>query len=312
MTNHETIDTLLITEEDLSLRLDKLLALKYPKYSRTYFQSLVEKGHVLVNGLTCKKREKFLEGDEVEICFSLTPELSLQAEEIPLDILFEDEEIIIINKPAGMVVHPGAGHTHGTFANALLYHCKNLPIDPLSPLRPGIVHRLDKDTTGVLMAAKTSHTHRALVDLLSQRKVKKTYKTLCFNVPTQIEINAPLKRHPIKRQEMAVCLEGGKESITKLRVLKKNDQVALVDVNLITGRTHQIRAHLKHIGCPILGDSIYGSLSSNHKWNIPRQLLHAEHISFIHPVTQKEIHITAPIPSDMQDWIDKFFPSKFT
>ena len=307
MNTHETIDTISIQEEETHLRLDKLLALKYPKYSRTYFQSLVEKGHILVNGLPCKKREKLDEGDEVEICFELAPELSLEAENIPLEILFEDDELIIVNKPAGMVVHPAPGHPNHTFVNALLYHCQNLPIDPKAPLRPGIVHRLDKDTSGALMAAKNSNMHRALVTLLSERKVKKTYKALCYNVPVQIEINAPLKRHPVKRQEMAVCLEGGKEAITKLSVAKKSEQVSLLDVQLITGRTHQIRVHLKHIGCPILGDPVYGNPSTNLKWGMQRQMLHAEHLCFIHPTTGKEINIRAPLPADMQEWIDRFF-----
>lgn len=307
MNTVESIDTLFITEEDLHLRLDKLLTLKYPKYSRTYFQGLVEKGHVLVDGMSCKKREKLSLGSEVEICFELAPELSLEAENIPLEILYEDEEMLIVNKPAGMVVHPAPGHPNHTFVNALLYHCKNLPIDPTAPLRPGIVHRLDKDTSGALMAAKTSHMHRSLVNLLSQRKVKKTYKALCFNTPAQLEIHAPLKRHPSKRQEMAVCLEGGKEATTKLQVVSKNHQVSLLDVDLITGRTHQIRVHLKHIGCPILGDPVYGNVSSNNKLGVQRQLLHAEQISFIHPTSQKEIRIRAPLPKDMSHWIEHFF-----
>ncbi len=309
MNDIETLDIISITREELELRLDKLLALRYPNYSRTYFQSLMEKGHILVNGLSCKKRHKLDLDDEVEICFELTPEISLQAENIPLEILFEDDDILVVNKPAGMVVHPAPGHPNHTFVNALLYHCQNLPIDPLAPLRPGIVHRLDKNTSGALMAAKTSFTHRALVELLSQRKVQKTYKAICLNVPTQLEIIAPIKRHPTRRQEMAVCLVGGKHAITKLHVAAKSEQAALLDVNLITGRTHQIRVHLKHIGCPILGDSIYGSLPANQKWGIQRQLLHAEHLSFIHPTTQKEIHIHAPLPPDMQEWIGKFFPN---
>ncbi len=307
MNTHETLDTLSILEEETHLRLDKLLALKYPKYSRTYFQSLVQQGHVLVNGLPCKKRAKLDAGDEVEICFELTPELSLEAENIPLEILFEDEEILIVNKPAGMVVHPAPGHYNHTFVNALLYHCQNLPIDPAAPLRPGIVHRLDKDTSGALIAAKTSHSHRALVSLFSERKIKKTYRALCLNVPTQLEIIAPIKRHPTKRQEMAVCLEGGKEAITRLSVAAKSEQAALLDVQLITGRTHQIRVHLKHIGCPILGDPVYGNPSTNLKWGVQRQMLHAEKLSFIHPTTQKEISICAPLPADMQDCIAKFF-----
>ncbi len=303
----ETIDTLIIQEEDLSVRLDKLLKIKYPEYSRTYFQSLVEKGHVLINGQSTKKRTMLSLGDEIEVCFSFPPELSLTPENIPLDILFEDEDIIIVNKPAGMVVHPGAGHKHHTFVHALLYHCLTLPVDPKEPWRPGIVHRLDKDTSGILMAAKTSLAHRELVSLLSQRKVKKWYKAICLNTPSQLEISAPIKRHPTKRQEMAVSIDG-KEALTKLTILAKHSKTSLLDVELITGRTHQIRVHLKHIGCPILGDPVYGSPGVNRELGITRQLLHAEQVIFTHPITGKTIHVKAPLPPDMQEWATKFFP----
>jgi 23S rRNA pseudouridine1911/1915/1917 synthase len=309
MNTQDTLDILSIKEEELHLRLDKLLALRYPTYSRTYFQGLVESGHILINGSPCKKREKLSLGDQVKVCFELTPEIALEPENIPLEILFEDDEIIIVNKPAGMVVHPAPGHPNKTFVNALLHHCKNLPIDPLAPLRPGIVHRLDKDTSGALMAAKTSFMHRDLVNLLSQRKVKKQYKALCLNVPNQLEIVTSMKRHHLRRQEMTVCFEGGKEAITKLQIAAKSEKASLLDVQLITGRTHQIRVHLKHIGCPILGDSVYGNETVNQKIGLNRQLLHAEHLSFIHPTTKKEIHVQAPLPSDMQKWINKIFPN---
>ncbi len=296
-----------ITEEETDLRLDKLLCLKFPSCSRTYFQSLIEKGKVLINGTSCKKREKPKVGDEIEICFELTPELSLEAEDIPLDILFEDDDLIIINKPAGMVVHPAPGHYQGTFVNALLFHCKAIDMQQNAPLRPGIVHRLDKDTSGALIAAKTSFAHKALVELFSQRKIQKTYKAICLGRPSILEINAPIKRHPTRRQEMAVCLEGGKIATTQLQIVATSSEMTLLNVKLITGRTHQIRVHLKHIGCPILGDPVYGFEGSNTKWAAKRQLLHAERLAFIHPRTSKELEILAPIPSDMQGFISKFF-----
>lgn len=300
-------EIIVITEEETNLRLDKLLCLKFPACSRTYFQSLIEKGKVLINGTSCKKREKPKAGDEIEICFELTPELSLEAEDIPLDILFEDDDLIIVNKPAGMVVHPAPGHFRGTFVNALLFHCKALDAQPDAPLRPGIVHRLDKDTSGALIAAKTSFAHKALVELFSERKMKKTYKAICLGRPSMLEINAPMKRHPSRRQEMAVCLEGGKLAITQLHVAATSSEMTLLNIGLITGRTHQIRVHLKHIGCPILGDTVYGFEGSNTKWAAKRQLLHAERLAFIHPRTGKELEIIAPIPSDMQGFIDKLF-----
>lgn len=302
-------DTLFVTEEETSLRLDKLLALRFPEHSRTYFQSLIEKGNVLINGKLCKKREKLLVNDEVDICFELTPELTLEPENIPLQILFEDDDLLIINKPAGMVVHPAAGHPNHTFVNALLYHCQNLIQSNPDPLRPGIVHRLDKNTSGALIAAKTTFAHKALVELLSLRKIKKNYLTLCLNTPTQTTIIAPIKRHPTRRQEMAVALEGGKEAITHVSILDQNSEIALLDIQLITGRTHQIRVHLKHIGCPILGDPTYGSQKANQKWPITRQLLHARTLSFIHPRNHKLIEVQAPVPEDMGGWIRKFFPA---
>lgn len=292
-------------EEDLGLRLDKVLTLKFPDCSRTYFQNLIEKGSVLINGVSVKKREQLKLGDEIEICFELTPEIDLTPENIPLDILFEDDDLLVVNKPAGMVVHPAPGHFSGTFVNALLFYCQSLDLSAGEPLRPGIVHRLDKDTSGALIAAKTSYAHKALVELFSQRKVKKSYKAICVGFPSITEINAPIKRHPTKRQEMTV-IEGGKPAITILAPLAKTQELSLLDVDLITGRTHQIRVHLKHIGCPLLGDPIYGRDTANTKWKTPRQLLHAEKISFPHPRTQKEISLTAKIPPDMQAFVDLF------
>lgn len=300
-------EILIAAEEDLNLRLDKLLTLRFPTCSRTYFQSLIEKGSVLINGIPSKKRQQLKLGDEIEVCFELTAEIALEAENIPLEILFEDSDLIIINKPAGMVVHPAPGHSKGTFVNALLFHCKNLQEEQKDPLRPGIVHRLDKDTSGVLIAAKTSYAHRSLVEKFSQRQMQKTYKAVCLGIPTVKEINTPIKRHPTKRQEMttSTSLEGGKNAITKLEVIAKTKDLSLLSIELITGRTHQIRVHLKHIGCPILGDSLYGKESANTKWGAKRQFLHAEHISFTHPRTSKILKITAPLPKDMQSFIEK-------
>lgn len=298
-----TTEILSAGEEDLDLRLDKLLSQKFPDCSRTYFQHLIEKGSVLINGTPCKKREKLRLGDEIEICFELTPEINLLPENIPLDILFEDDDLLAINKPAGMVVHPAPGHFSGTFVNALLFHCKSLPGE--ESLRPGIVHRLDKDTSGVLLAAKTTFAHKALVELFSQRKVRKTYKAICLGTPPRLVIEAPIKRHPHRRQEMAV-IEGGKPAITHLTILAKTQELSLLDVNLITGRTHQIRVHLKHIGTPLLGDPVYGRESANLKWKTPRQLLHAETLTFSHPRSGHEISLTAPIPQDMQPFLSLF------
>ncbi len=292
----EIIDTFTVTHEEAGLRLDKLLTARFKDCSRTYFQYLIDKGCVLVNGLTLKKRQKLQAEDEVEVCFELTPELSLEAQPIPLNILYEDDHLIAINKPAGMVVHPAPGHPRDTFVNALLYHCKELPGS--DSLRPGIVHRLDKDTSGILLAAKTQETHQKLVQAFAERRIEKTYLAIAVGKPQEGLIDAPIKRHPVNRKEMAVCFSGGKEAKSVCRILGYDDPLSLVEIKLITGRTHQIRVHLKFLKTPVLGDAVYGSANSNKKFQIERQLLHAYQVKLTHPISGKEIHLCAPLPDD--------------
>jgi 23S rRNA pseudouridine1911/1915/1917 synthase len=289
------LESLIVTPEMVKIRLDKLLKETFPGHSRAYFQYLIETGLVLVNGMSVKKRETLSVGDEIEICFELTPELKAEPEQIPLDILYEDEYLLAINKPAGMVTHPAPGHFSGTFANALLYHCKQ--IESKDSIRPGIVHRLDKDTSGVLIAAKTSHIHQQLVELFTSRKVTKHYVALCLQNPGDRTIEVPIKRHPVKRQQMCVD-PTGKPAISICKVIKKIDKLTWVDVQLVTGRTHQIRVHLKHIGAPILGDAVYGSPSVNSQYKAHRQMLHAYRMRLPHPVSGKELLIQAPLPSE--------------
>lgn len=302
----ESTDFFIVSPEEANTRLDKLLSMHFSERSRTYFQYLIQQGCVLVNGAPLKKRETPKGGDEIEVCFLLTPEISLEPQNIPLDILFEDEHLIAVNKPANMVVHPAPGHPKNTFVNALLFHCRN--ISSVDPVRPGIVHRLDKDTSGILIAAKTAQAHSKLVELFSQRLVQKTYLSICVGIPKEGLIDAPIKRHPIHRKEMAVCFEQGKEAKSICKVLKKNQNLSLVEVHLLTGRTHQIRVHLKHIGTPVLGDPVYGSPSANKKFNVSRQLLHAHQLHFIHPITHSPIHLNAPIPQDLLQMIEELLP----
>jgi len=300
----DPVDVFISSPEEANLRLDKLLSLRFPAHSRTYFQYLIDRGCVLVNGHPLKKREKVLAGDEIEVCFLLTEEITLEPEAIALDILYEDEHLIAINKPVNMVVHPAPGHPRGTFVNALLHHCKTL--DSHDPLRPGIVHRLDKDTSGVLIAAKSARAHSQLVSLFSERKIKKNYIALCIGTPKEGLIDAPIARHPIHRQQMTICPTRGKEAKTLVRIVSKNDSLSYVELQLITGRTHQIRVHMKHIGTPILGDPVYGSTLMNKKFDTTRQLLHAASIRFPHPIRENVLEIQAPIPADMAHFIDKF------
>lgn len=288
-------ESLHVTSEMVGLRLDRLLVQSFPDHSRTYFQYLIGSGLVLVNGSAVKKRETVEIGDEIEVCFELTPELSLEAQNIPLEILYEDDHLIVVNKPAGMVTHPAPGHPRGTFVNALLYHCKNLAVT--DNLRPGIVHRLDKDTSGALCAAKTTECHQKLVELFSSRAITKHYLAICLGNPGNQTITEPIRRHPTKRQEMHVD-PAGKPATSICRTLKTVGDLSWVDVQLITGRTHQIRVHLKHVGTPILGDAVYGRPAANEKFGARRQLLHAKTLSLTHPISGQPLHLEAPLPAD--------------
>jgi len=291
----------LISSKDQK-RLDKLLSEKFKSNSRTYFQYLIENGSVLVNNKKVKKRFIPKIGDEIEIFFQALPDISLKAENIPLDIIYEDEYIIAINKKANMVVHPAVGNWSNTFVNALLYHCKDL-IYENSDIRPGIVHRLDKNTTGVLIAAKTTKAQQNLIEQFKNREIKKKYLAITINKPKNQVISAPIARHKIKRKEMAI-VENGKEAITEIKILKSNDKISLIEATPKTGRTHQIRVHLKHIMCPILGDEIYGSKSHNNNYKTSSQLLHAYSIEFLHPITNTNLKITAPIDQNLKKFID--------
>ncbi|MBS0614956.1 MAG: RluA family pseudouridine synthase [Verrucomicrobia bacterium] len=285
-------DEITISSEEMCVRLDKFLAQAYPLHSRTYFQYLIDRGLVLVNGDVWKKKDIPRLGDTVEVCFELTPELNLTPENIPLDILYEDEFLLAVNKPPGMVVHPAPGHPQGTFVNALLYHCQSLP--DMESLRPGIVHRLDKDTSGVLLAAKTLASHQQLIDLFASRQMEKTYQAICVGTPRDGVIDAPIGRHPTRRQEMAVR-EGGKVALSDVKCLKTRGDLSFVEIRPKTGRTHQIRVHLAHIAAPVLGDPVYGRPAMNEKWDVQQQLLHASQLRFTHPMTGKFLEIIAPL-----------------
>lgn len=295
-------ETIIVSEEEVGQRLDRLLTLRFPKQSRSYFQWLIGEGLVLLNGKPAKKRIQPQVGDEIEVEFSLTPEASLEPEDIPLDILFEDEHLLAINKPAGLVVHPGIKNWSGTFVNALLFHCNQLPADDL---RPGIVHRLDKETTGVMLAAKTEATQKALVQLFTDRKMLKEYIAICIGKPGDVTIDAPIGRHPVDRKRMTVPNEGGKQALTVCKTEGFDGKLAVVRLFPKSGRTHQIRVHLQHHHNPILGDPTYGNVSWNEKYKIERQMLHAHRLSFTHPITGAPMKLEAPLPPDMVPLVER-------
>lgn len=298
-----------ISAEEEGVRLDKVLADRFKStQSRAYFQMLIEEQHVLLNGEPIKKRIRPRSGDEVQVNFVLTPEIALTAEAIPLEIIYEDDDILVVNKPAGMVVHPATGNWTGTFVNALLYHCQHvsaLSALAAASLRPGIVHRLDKDTSGLLLAAKTGLAQQRLIEMFTQRKIHKEYVAICLGNPGNGEINAPIGRHPIQRQKMAV-IEGGRNALSICHVLKCDGKISLVKIVLATGRTHQIRVHLQHRKTPVLGDSVYGNSQVNLKYGAARQLLHASLLRFTHPVNGNLLEFTAPLPDDMLNTLKKF------
>ena len=303
----EDNDFLVITDEEVGERLDKILARRFEQqYSRTYFQYLIEKELVLLNGQTVKKRIKPELGDEIEIQFVATPEIQLVPEAIPLSILYEDDELLVINKPPGMVIHPAPGNWTGTLVNALLYYCKNLPQIGDS-LRPGIVHRLDKETSGVIVAAKTLDMQQKLTLLFAERAIYKEYIAICVGKPKDGEVCAPIGRHPVLRKQMAI-VPNGRQAISFFKTLAWNEKLSIVQAIIATGRTHQIRVHLKSLGTAVLGDSLYGNVSINHSYGAYRQLLHASVLRFKHPTTGKDLEFHAPIPEDMELFFRKIAP----
>jgi 23S rRNA pseudouridine1911/1915/1917 synthase len=293
----------IVTEELAGQRLDKLLHHHFNgEQSRTYFQHLIEEKQVLLNGKPVKKRISPKVGDEIEVEFSYTPEIKLTPENIPLEILFEDDSLLVVNKPAGMVVHPAPGNWTGTFVNALLYHCGDSLHDDVT-MRPGIVHRLDKDTSGCLVAAKNLRVQQQLTSLFGDREVEKEYIAVCVGNPGSGTVDTAIGRHPVHRKQMAVVESGGRSARSHLTVLATDSKRSVVQVNLETGRTHQARVHLRHRGAPILGDAVYGREGSNSHYGVKRQLLHAHRLGFVHPVTGEPLSFTAPIPEDMADQI---------
>ena len=300
MVDLDDTNTIYVKEEEEGLRIDKLLSMRYDQKSRTYFQYLIENECVLLNGKKIKKRITPKKGDEIEIFFILTKEISLEPQDIKLNIIYEDSDVIAINKPPNMVVHPAPGNWKDTFVNALLYHCKNISTDQ-DNLRPGIVHRLDKDTSGILLAAKNKDAHRKLIEQFSSREIKKEYLAVCFGSPINQLIDSPIGRHKTRRKEMTVKTDG-KKAITEIENLYQKDGISIILAKPKTGRTHQIRIHLKHVSSPIIGDETYGSYKINKKFNAKRQMLHAFKIKFMHPTKNISIELTAPLPLDFQEF----------
>ena len=293
-------------------RLDVFLREKFPAVSRGAMQRLIEQGHIRVNGKAVKPTHSPRAGEEIEIIFPEARPAEAQPEDIPLDILFEDKSLLVVNKPAGLVVHPAAGHEEHTLVNALLHHCQGSLSGIGGVARPGIVHRLDKETSGCLVVAKNDETHLALSEQFSSRVVKKIYHAIvCGEVPRKVdeggEIHAAIARHPTHRKRMAVHDDSyGRAAHTSYRVVEKLNHATLVEAQIHTGRTHQIRVHFLHLGYPVAGDETYGAkqnkkLQEQTNYAAPRVLLHAKELTFVHPRTRKSVHFSAPLPKDFKD-----------
>ncbi|MCQ2559925.1 MAG: RluA family pseudouridine synthase [Clostridia bacterium] len=290
----------------LSQRLDLFVTEQLSELSRSYVQKLLTDQLILVNGQASRANYKVKAGDCIEVKLPPPQELEALPENIPLDIYYEDQDLLVINKPRGMVVHPAEGNFSGTLVNALLYHCQDLSgINGV--LRPGIVHRLDKDTSGLLMVAKNDLAHQALAEQLNQRTVVRRYFALVHGHLKHKRgiIDAPLARDPFNRQKIAVVYDGGRQAITHYRVLASYARHSYLSLRLETGRTHQIRVHLQYIGHPVLGDPKYSSNQGALAAKLNGQFLHAGVLGFVHPRTGQEMHFEAPLPSLLQEGLEE-------
>ncbi|AQS59020.1 RNA pseudouridine synthase [Desulforamulus ferrireducens] len=296
--------TFQIEPQQAKTRIDVFLTTNCPEISRSYVQKLIEEGLVTVNGQPTKANYKLRVADEVTIEIPPAEELMVEPEDIPLDIYYEDKDVIVVNKPRGMVVHPAEGNTSGTLVNALLYHCKDLSgINGV--LRPGIVHRLDKDTSGLIMVAKNDQAHHALAQQLKDRTVTRRYLALVHHriKEEQGTINAPIGRDPRDRQKMAVIERNSKAAVTHFQVMERFADYTLIECRLETGRTHQIRVHMAYIGYPLVGDLKYGPKKPH--FNLDGQLLHARVLGFQHPTTGQYLEFSSPLPEVFQQVLEQ-------
>ena len=294
--------TYIVLQEDEN-RIDKFLDIKIDDISRSFLQKIIRSGDVTVNDNVVKANYKLKEKDVVIVNVPDAIEPDILPENIPLDILYEDEDILVVNKPKGMVVHPAAGHYNGTLVNAIMYHCQDSLSGINGVMRPGIVHRIDMDTTGSLVVCKNDNAHQYISDLLKTHSITRKYHAIVYGVIEEDEgiINAPIGRHPIDRKKMAINEKNGKTAITHYRVLQRFQSFTYIECELETGRTHQIRVHMASIKHPLLGDSVYTNQKS--KYKLQGQTLHAKTLGFIHPKTNKYIEFNAPLPEYFENLV---------
>lgn len=294
----------IVSQEEKGKRLDAYISSANTDITRTSAQRLIENGNILVNGKNAKVSYKIQENDKISVEIPEPKQIELKAQNIPIEIIYEDSDIIVVNKPKGMVVHPANGNPDGTLVNAIMAICKDSLSGIGGEIRPGIVHRIDKDTSGLLIVAKNDNAHVKMSEQIKNHEVKKTYIALVRGVFKENEatIDMPIGRSTSDRKKMAVN-KNGKNAITHIKVLKRFDKYTLLQVNIETGRTHQIRVHLSHIGYPIVGDYTYSN--GKNEFDVIGQCLHAQKLEFKHPITQKDMCLEAELPQYFKDILDK-------
>lgn len=299
------MEKLFFTIEKGGERIDKYLSEQLEDMTRSHIQKLIKENMVRVNGMAVKSNFKLSASDQIEVEIPELKEPDILPENIPLDILYEDQDILVVNKPKGMVVHPAPGHYTGTLVNAIMYHCKDNLSGINGVMRPGIVHRIDMDTTGSLLICKNDHAHQALAEQLKEHSITRKYHAIVHGRLKEDEgtIDKPIGRHPIDRKKMSIHCTNGREAITHYRVLKRFQQSTYIECQLETGRTHQIRVHMSSIGHPILGDQVYGPAKCPYK--LQGQTLHAKVLGITHPTTGEYMEFDAPLPDYFQGLLEK-------
>lgn len=303
MTENQVL--LKVTVDDQGTRIDKYLSQMMPEQSRSYLQKIIKDGAVFSNLKAVKSNYKVVAGDDIQITLPEPVSLDVTPEEMDLDIIYEDDDVILINKPKGIVVHPSAGHENHTLVNGIMFHCKDNLSTINGVMRPGIVHRIDKDTTGVIVICKNDKSHSCLAEQLKEHSITRKYHAIVYNnfVEDEGMVNAPIGRSTSDRKKMSVNYKNGRDAITHYKVLKRFGKFTYVECTLETGRTHQIRVHMSSIGHPLLGDDVYGPTKC--PYNLQGQTLHAKVLGFIHPTTNEYVEFDAPLPDYFNDLLQR-------